>query len=126
MVIWKSASISSRKALELLVGAVQLVYQQHRGALVGGVYGLQQGPLDEEPLAEQPGRCRLAVNVSAGFQQAYLQQLPGVVPLIDGVAYIQPLVALQAYEGSVEGGGQGAGDLGLADAGLSFEEQWTL
>ena len=61
------------ETLELLVGAVQFVDQQHRSAFVGRVYSLQQGPLDKEALGEQSGRRRIAINVSAGLQQPYLQ-----------------------------------------------------
>ena len=94
-----------QKTLEFLIGAVQLIYQQHRSAVVGRVYGLKQGPLDEEALAEQPRRGRLTVNVAAGLHQPYFQQLTRMVPLVNGVVYVQPLIALQADERGVQGRG---------------------
>ena len=49
-----------------------------------------------------------------------------MVPLVDGVVDVQPLVALQAYQWSIKSCGQGAGDFGLAHAGLSLQEQGAL
>ena len=52
IVTWKSASTSSRIGLERLVGAVELVDQQHRRPALVRLQRLQQRPLDQETLGE--------------------------------------------------------------------------
>ena len=54
-----------------------------------------------------------------------MQQLLRVVPLVDGLGGVDALVALEAYERSTRPGGEGLGDLGLADAGLALEQDRT-
>ena len=49
------------------------------------------GRFDQEPVGEQPGGGRLPVPVAAGLQQADLQQLARVVPLVDSLADVQTL-----------------------------------
>ena len=49
-----------------------------------------------------------------------------MIPLVYRVVYVQSLVALQPYQWRLEGGGQCPGDLGLANAGFSLEEQRPL
>ena len=57
------------------------------------------------------------------FENADRQHLAWIVPLIDGVANVQPLVALKPNELGVENGGEGLGDFGLSDTGFAFEQQ---
>ena len=52
------------------------------------------------------------------------QQLLGVVPLVQRLGGVEPLVALQPDELPAEHVGQHPGDLGLAHAGLALEQQW--
>ena len=49
--------------------------------------------------------------------------LAGVVPLVERMGNVEPLVTLEADEVLAEHGGEDLGDLGLADAGLPLEEQ---
>jgi hypothetical protein len=49
--------------------------------------------------------------------------LGGEVPFGDGGGGVEPFVALQADQAAAQGGGEGLGDLGLAGAGLAFQEQ---
>ena len=39
---------------------------------------------------------------------------------------VDPLVALEADQARLGGGGEGTSDLGLADAGLALEQEWLL
>ena len=50
------------------------------------------------------------------------QQLLAVVPLVQRLGLVEPLVALQAHELAAEIAGQRLGELGLADAGRPLDE----
>ena len=116
-----------QETLKLLVGAVKLVDQQHRGAISGLVDGLQQGTLDEELRAEEVNvGINPFIRAAPRLHEPDLQQLPRVVPLVHRVVHVQSLIALQADEVGVESGGQRAGDFGFADAGLAFQKQRAL
>ena len=84
--------------LELLVGLVDLVDQQH-DRLGRGDRGHQR-PLEQELLAEDVVLDR----VPAGALRLGLdaQQLLAVVPLVERLGLVEPLVALQAHEPAVE------------------------
>ena len=106
--------------LELLVGAVDFVDQEHTRARLAD--RLEQGAPQQVALGED---VRLGLGGAHALALARLdgQQLALVVPLVDGGGHIQPFVALQADEPGVENDGEGLGDLGLADAGLTLDEQ---
>ena len=92
-----------QERLELVVGAVELVDQEHRaGALANR---LKQRPLDEELLAEELGGPPLRIG-RAVLDRASVQQLAGVVPLVQRLARVDALVALQADELGAERGGE--------------------
>jgi hypothetical protein len=55
-----------------------------------------------------------------------VQQLRGVVPFVERLALLQPVVALQAQQLALQRLRQRLGQLGLADAGLAFEQQRAL
>ena len=112
-----------QKRLERLVGAIDLVDQQHRRAGGVGLERLQQRPLDQKALGEHVALEPRAVVLAFGLGGADRDHLRGVVPLIDGGGDVEALVALQADQPAAERGGQHLGDLGLADAGLAFEKQ---
>ena len=65
---------------------------------------------------------RVAVVLAFGLGGADRDHLRGVVPLVDRGRDVEPLVALQADQPAAERRRQHLGDLGLADAGLAFEE----
>ena len=115
-----------QEAFKFLVGPVQLVDQQHRRPVPAFVYRLKQGALDQKPFAEQIVGGRLPVHVPGCFHQPDLQHLPGVVPFVDRMVYVQSFVALKADQLRVQPGGQGPGYLGLAHAGLTFQEKGPL
>jgi len=59
-------------------------------------------------------------------EDAQLEQLARVVPFVERVADVEPLVALEANQVGLERRGDGGGERGLADAGLALEEQRPL
>ena len=104
--------------LELLVGLVDLVDQQHHRLL--GDDRLQQRAGEQELLAEDvvldllPGRLlRLGLDP---------QQLLAVVPLVEGLGLVEPLVALEADQLAAGGARQRLGQLGLADARRALDQ----
>src|SRR5450755_3215388 len=52
-----------------------------------------------------------------------MKDLLRVIPLVERVIGVEALIALEADETAAEVGGQHLGDLGLANAGLAFQEQ---
>ena len=107
-----------QEGLELVVGAVHLVDQQHD--LPVGLERLQQRPPEQELAPEELARRR------AGLRRADGQELALVVPVVDRVVEIDPLVALQPDQARARGLRERARDLGLADAGLPLEQQRLL
>ena len=65
----------------------------------------------------------LAAQFAGHIEDTQLEQLAGVVPLVDGVADVEAFVALQANQFGVERGGNRCGQRGLADAGFPLEKQ---
>ena len=55
-----------------------------------------------------------------------MQQLAGVVPLVDGLGRVDALVALQPDQVAARPAGQDLRDLGLAHARLALEQQRLL
>ncbi len=108
-----------QEGLELVVSPVDLIDQQDGAG--AGPHGPQQRPLDEEAGTEQ--RVDLRFTGAAVAEALQVQQLAGVVPLIQRLARVDALIALQAHQLSTAGGGQRLGELGLADAGLALQEQ---
>ena len=64
-----------------------------------------------------------AVVGALGFGDADGDHLRGVVPFVDRGSEVEPFIALQPDEPARERAREHLGDLGLADAGLAFEEQ---
>ena len=121
MVTWKSLEELEEEGLELLIGAVDLVDEQDRGLAVGGLEGLEQRPPQQERGREDvvgPSGIEPALRL----EQPDLQHLTRVVPLVDRGADVEALVALQADEPRAEGVREHLGQLGLADARLTLEE----
>ena len=83
---------------------------------------LQQRPLDQEALGEHVALEPLAVVLALGLGGADGDHLRGVIPLVDRGGDVEAFVALQPDEAPAERLRQHLGDLGLADAGLAFEE----
>ena len=77
-----------QERLELLVGAVDLVDQQHDR--LDTLDRLEQRPPDQELRPEQ-----LLLGDGALLRRPDVQKLPRVVPLVDGVRDVEPFVALE-------------------------------
>ena len=110
-------------ALELFVGAIDLVDEQDGRARPGRIDRLQQRALDQEGIAIELAMRLVAAQLAGRVEDAQLEQLARVVPLVDGVADVEAFVALQANQVGVERGGNRCRQRGLADAGLALEEQ---
>ena len=108
-----------QERLELLVGPVDLVDQQHDRLV--GVDRLEQRPADQELGPEE-----LVLRHGALLRGADVQQLARVVPLVDGVRDVEALVALQPDQPGAGRDGERLGGLRLADARLALEQQRLL
>jgi hypothetical protein len=93
-----------------------------RNASHDGVAGIGLQRLQQRPAQQKPP-CKQLALVDAALGGAQRQQLTGIVPVIDGVVQVDALVALQPDKPRVGRRRQRAGDLGLADAGLTLEQQ---
>ena len=112
-----------QERLELLVGAVDLVDQQHRRLFApdrGEQRALQQVALGEDVLLDRVG------VLADAFARLDGEELALIVPLVERGVLVEALVALQADQLGAVHGGERLGDLGLADAGLAFEQQRPL
>ena len=72
-----------QKRFERLVGAVDLVDQQHRRAGVVGLERLQERPLDQEAFGEHVAFEPLPIKRALGLCGADRDHLRGVVPLVN-------------------------------------------
>jgi hypothetical protein len=104
--------------LELLIGLVDLVDQQHDGLLGGD--RVHQRPREQKLLAEDVVLHLVPAGAPALGLDA--QQLLAVVPLIQGLGLVEALVALEPDEPSVEDLRQRLGELGLADTRRTLDE----
>ncbi len=84
---------------------------------------LQQRPLDKEGLAVQLAVRARAIQFVRRFKNTQLEQLTGVVPLVQRMADIEPFVALQSNQVGAERRGRGSSQCRLADTGFAFEKQ---
>src|SRR6267154_1007603 len=106
------------KGLEALVGAIDLVDQQDRGALAARDRA-QQRPL-EQVLAPEDQIFELGGIAGFPLRDAQAQQLALVVPLVESGVGVQALVAWQPDEFRGEQPREHLRDLGLADPRLAF------
>jgi hypothetical protein len=107
-----------QEGLELVVGAVDLVDQEDRRALL--LQCLEQRAPQQELAPEQLAR------LGARLRRADGEQLAPVVPVVDRVVEVDPLVALQPDQASAGGARQRPRDLGLAHARLALQQQRLL
>ncbi len=68
-------------------------------------------------------RARSRVEGVAHVEDAQLEQLARVVPLVEGVSDVEAFIALEANQIGAERRGGGGGERGLADAGFALEKQ---
>jgi len=118
-----------QERLELVVGSVDLVDQQHRWNVASMIDGTQDRSSDEEAFGEQFLLERISSCSACGsccFGGAKVQELMGVVPLVEGLASVDSLVALEADQFATGDGREHLGDLGLPYARFALEQQWPL
>ena len=84
------------KRLQLLIGAVDLVDEEHGSPFVGGVDRLQQRPLEEELLGEEIVANRLPALAAGRFDRAQIEHLARIIPLVDRRRRVEAFVALEA------------------------------
>jgi hypothetical protein len=88
------------------------------------LYRLQERPADQELPRVQLVLEALPVLLSPErLRRPDVQELTGIIPLVDGLVDVYTLVALQPYERRVEQPAEDLGDLRLTDACLSFEKE---
>ena len=116
----KLAQQFEQNRFERLVGAVDLVNEQHRRALLHDRF--EQRTFDEIGLAEDLGLAGLDRTFRV-LGQLHVQQLLGVVPLVQRAGGVDALVALQADEPRVQHLGQDLRTFRLPDAGRTFDQQ---
>jgi hypothetical protein len=109
-----------QQRLELVVGPVDLVDQQHRRYRPGVPYAAQDRPLRQELGGEQVGVRELLLP---GLGQPDRHQLALMIPLVQGLGRSQSLVALQPDQRSPERLGNADRGRGLAHPGLALDEQ---
>src|SRR5262249_9468346 len=84
---------------------------------------LQQRAFHEKRFAVELAVRTVARQRVRRIEDAELEQLPRIVPFVQRVTDVEPLVALQADQIGPERRSQRPGERRLPDAGLSFEEQ---
>ena len=108
-----------QERLELVVGAVDLVDRAARpGPSCSSASSSGRRSRNSAPNSS-PGSC----PSSAGAQR---EQLARVVPVVERVVEVDPLVALQADQARARGRGERLGHLRLPDARLALEQQRLL
>jgi hypothetical protein len=68
----------------------------------------------------------VSIKMFRRFEDTELEQLAGIVPLVQRVADLEPFVALKAYEIGLEHGGGGRCERRLPDAGFALEKERAL
>ena len=108
---------------ELFVGAVDLINQQNRWRRHAD--GFEQGAFEQKvPLENMifPFR-RGQVFI---FRNFYGEQLPLVIPFVDGGLGVEAFVTLKPDQRTIENLRQAFADLGFADTGIAFQQQRSL
>ena len=109
-----------QERLEVVVGAVDLVDQQHRRPRARVLQGPQQRPRDQVLAAEQ---VALAQLLAGRLGQPDRQQLARIVPLVQRLGGVDAVVALQPDQRRVQRQRQRLGGLGLAYPRLPLQQQ---
>ena len=112
-----------QERLELVVGPVHLVDQQHRRAVLER---LQHRPGEQEARVVQALLGLLDVGAAGGLERAQVQDLAREVPVVERLGRVDALVALEPHQRQVEALRDRLGERGLAGAGLTLEQQRPL
>jgi len=121
------------EGLELVVGPVDLVDKQDCGALAQGA---KDRPGEQEPLVEERlldlghvrrgGSCvarRAVAQAGTRLDRPQVEDLPGEVPVVEGLRRVDALVALQSDQRKVQPLREGLRQSRLAGAGLPLEQE---
>ena len=111
------------ESFELLVGAIDLVDQEDGRTRAQRVDRLKQRPFDEKGLAVELPTRALPTERAGRVEDAQLEQLARVVPLVQRVTDVEAFIALKTNQIGAQRGGGRRGQRRLADAGLALEEQ---
>ncbi len=116
-----------QERLELVVGAIDLVDQQHWWGPLTVVDRPQQRTPHEEPLGVELVLERIGggvrTDLARGLGSAEVQELARVVPLVDRLGDVEALIALESHELAAGPASKHLRDLGLAYARLTLEQQ---
>ena len=110
------------EGLELLVGPIDLVDQQHGGRAAPAVQGAQQRSPDQELLTEDVPGGR-GPRLSPRLQEPDLEHLAGIVPLVHRGVHVETFVALEPDQLGAEDLGQRSRYRRLADPRLPLQQQ---
>ena len=122
IVIWKSPSTSRRNASNASsVRSISSIKSTGAPA-VSGSSACSSGRLIRKRSENTSCSSDCAVVGAFGFGDANGDHLRGVIPFVDRRGDVEAFVALQPDQPAAERGREHLGDLGLADAGLAFEE----
>ena len=115
-----------QERLELVVGPVDLVDQQHRRCLPGApaAPAAPAGTGRRTGSSRPPRRARRAAGDR--LERAQVEDLPREVPVVERLGRVDALVALQPDQRQLERLGDRLGERGLAGAGLALEQQRPL
>jgi len=119
------AEVFEQKGLERLVGPIDLVDQQQRAGR-GRLQRLQQRAADEVALLIDLALELRGVGTAAALGGAHVQKLRGVVPLVQRLALLEAVVALQPDQAARQHARERLRKRRLADARLAFEQQRAL
>jgi hypothetical protein len=109
--------------LELVVGPVDLVDEENRRRPGPGSDRHEERPADEEALGVELVFEGGPLGAALHLGRPEVEQLAGVVPLVDRLSDVDALVALQPEQPPARDGREGLRHLGLAHAGLALEEE---
>src|SRR3954447_21686916 len=113
-----------QERLELVVGTVDLVDEQHRRHRAVVLERLQERPAHQKlPGVELVLEAGPVLGHAKGLCRADVQELPRVVPLVDRLVHVYALVALEPDERRFEDAREYLRHLRLADPGLAFQEE---
>ena len=116
---WGVGQQFKQECLEVVVGTVDLVDQEHGRQRARVAQRGEQRPRDQELLAEHVG---VFEGLPTCLGQPNPEELAGVVPLVERLGEIDALVALQPNEGGMQDVSQGFRRLRLADTRLPLDE----
>src|ERR671911_720869 len=113
-----------QESLELVVGPIYLVDEQYRRHRSVMLQRREQRSADQKlPGVELVFEAGPVFGHAQGLRGADVQELPGVVPLVDRLVHVYALVALEPDERRVQDTREHLRHLRLADPGFAFQKK---